>query len=238
MRERNAALHARALALFAKAPRPGEVKTRLIPVLGAEAAAKIAAAFVADSGENVVQAARRVNAVPFLFCAPPAAIDTMRAFVSNEMMIRPQSVGNLGTRLIAAHTTLIAEGFRDVCFVGADSPTMPRPYVDRAFLALDDGYDLALGPADDGGYYLIALRALHRSLFENIDWSTSRVYEQTVLHAQRLGLSFHALPTWYDVDDAASLSRLRRELCDRTLADGEGLAPRTRALLSSLGLLS
>ena len=91
---------------------------------------------------------------------------------------------------------------------------------------------MVLGGSDDGGYYLIGIKRLHHRLFQQIDWSTERVFEQTLERAREIGFRTELLPTWYDVDDAATLERLRREL---TAPSGTGYdAKHTRAYLRSL----
>ena len=95
---------------------------------------------------------------------------------------------------------------------------------------------MVLGGSDDGGYYLIGIKRLHHRLFEQIDWSTERVFEQTLERAREIGLRAELLPTWYDVDDAATLERLRRELAAPSGAgSGRGYdAKHTRAYLQTL----
>jgi glycosyltransferase A (GT-A) superfamily protein (DUF2064 family) len=92
-----------------------------------------------------------------------------------------------------------------------------------------------LGPSDDGGYYLIGLKKLHRQLFEGIDWSTERVLEQTIQRAHEINLPVHLLPTWYDVDDRATLSRLCQECFGANGRTSRGYpAPATRSFLDDL----
>ena len=112
---------------------------------------------------------------------------------------------------------------------------MPRAYVAAAFAALAAGTDAAIGPASDGGYYLIGLRSARPQLFERIDWSTSRVFAQTCERAAEHGIALATLPEWYDVDDVIGLARLRAELFDRQAPGVRGEpAPRTKAFLTSL----
>ena len=113
---------------------------------------------------------------------------------------------------------------------GADSPTLPALVIREAFAALTNGADMALGPAEDGGYYLLAARGVHPSLFYDMPWSTSGVASETLRRCRALGLRTHMLPVWYDIDDAASLASLRRDLRRPPMSTG----PQTRAALEAL----
>ena len=120
-----------------------------------------------------------------------------------------------------------------MCLIDSDSPTVAgEVYVQAIELLLVPGDRLVLGPAEDGGYYLIGMKRERPQLFERIDWSTERVLEQTKQRARELGLEVNLLPTGYDVDDAASLQRLRYELLlDKSSSD---VAPHTRKFLAQL----
>ena len=224
----------RAVVLFAKNPVSAAVKTRLVPPLSHVEAAELAAAFLADSSAGIVAVAAILRAKPCLFYDPPSAGDAIRRLVPVTLAMYPQIGYDLARRLTDAYDTLAREGISDVCFIGADSPTLPHAYVLAAFEALDSGSEIAIGPASDGGYYLIALRSAYPHLFERIDWSTSRVFAQTCERAAESGVTMRTLPEWYDVDDAIGLARLRAELLNpqAPLAHGEP-APRTKAFLAS-----
>jgi len=113
---------------------------------------------------------------------------------------------DLGERIHHAVATVLSRGFQRVITIGTDSPSMPAGFLDEAAEALGN-HDVVLGPAEDGGYYLIGLKAAHEALFREIDWSTEKVLAQTLKNARRLGLRTHLLPTWFDVDDVTSLRR-------------------------------
>jgi hypothetical protein len=102
------------------------------------------------------------------------------------------------------------EDYSHVLTIGTDSPSLPAEYLEQAATALST-HDLVLGPANDGGYYLIGLKSAPQELFTEIDWSTERVLQQTLQRAEQLRLSVHQLPVWYDVDDLATLQRFCRE---------------------------
>ena len=115
-----------------------------------------------------------------------------------------------------AATSLLAQGYGAVCLVNSDSPTLPTAFLEHAAAALArPGDRMVLGGADDGGYYLIGLKAPHARLFRDIAWSTDEVAAQTLARAATAGLDVVALPPWFDVDDAASLARLIEDLSGR-----------------------
>ena len=148
----------------------------------------------------------------------------------------PQRGEAFGERLAAATEDLFALGFASLCLINSDSPTVPDAAFSKAvdFLAGNDD-SVVLGPSDDGGYYLIGLKKFHRRLFERIDWSTKRVLEQTIDGARAIGVPVHLLPTWYDVDDRATLSRLCREFFTANGdAGSNSSAPATRGFLAEL----
>jgi glycosyltransferase A (GT-A) superfamily protein (DUF2064 family) len=123
-----------------------------------------------------------------------------------------------------------AEGFDRVVLIGSDNPTLPRGPLEAACVALDYA-DVSIGATVDGGYYLLATRQFHAALFEDIHWSTPRVYAQTVAQATRLQLHVEAVEPWFDVDDLADLERLQAELAQANLE----VAPNTRRALSAIG---
>ncbi len=225
----------RAIALFAKSPVASAVKTRLVPPLTQAEAAALASAFLEDSSVNLIDVAASLAAKACIFYDPPSARDAIRRLVPATTLLYPQVEGDLACRLSSAYDTLAREGLTDVCFIGADSPTLPRTYVAAAFTTLGAGTDAVVGPASDGGYYLIGLRSPRPQLFERIDWSTSRVFAQTCERAAEHGIALATLPEWYDVDDVVGLARLRAELIDSPPPGIRGEpAPRTKAFLLSL----
>lgn len=142
----------------------------------------------------------------------------------------PQPRASFGTRLSAALAAGLSRGGRAVV-IGMDSPTLPAQTVRLAFRALERA-DCVLGPARDGGYYLIGARvALPPTLFRAMPWSTSRVLRETLSRARAATIRVALLPEWYDIDDAPSLARLRRD------ARGLRRAAATRAALRALDLL-
>jgi uncharacterized protein len=222
-----------AIAIMAKAPRHGEVKTRLVPPLSSAEAAALGAAFLRDAAGNILAAAEAAPVDGWVAHSPPDAGDLFAVLLPPAISQLPSRRAGLGNSLVDAVGDLLALGYGAVCLVNADSPTLPTQYlIDAARILAKPGDRAVLGPAEDGGYYLIGLKRPHRHLFEEIAWSTDQVFRQTVARADEIGLVVTALPAWYDVDDVAALRRLAAELADP--AGAGDAAPHTREVLRRL----
>lgn len=227
-----------ALAVVAKAPRAGEVKTRLAPALTVGEAASLAGCLLADVAANVAEVAARTDAYGVLVFSPAGAEAAFEGLLPDGFGMLAQRGAGLGERLVNACEDLFARGCGALCLINADGPTLPPAYLERAVNALKlPGERIVLGPAEDGGYYLVGLSRPNPHLFDAIEWSTSSVLSQTLERAAAVGLEVEMLPAWYDVDDPASLRRLRDELFS-TRADAPHPsppyhAPHTRAFLAS-----
>jgi hypothetical protein len=196
-----------------KAPRSGEVKTRLVPPLRAEEASLLSACFVKDILANLLEVSESVPVDCFAAYSPPGSETLFRDFLPPQVRMLPPRSSGLANSLPDAVEDLVAGGYEGACLVNADSPTLPSSLLVDAITSLRaPGDRVVLGPASDGGYYLIGLKHPHRHLFHDIAWSTERVYQQTAERAVSIGLELVTLSAWYDVDDAASLSLLCREL--------------------------
>ena len=210
------------LAIVAKAPRAGDVKTRLCPPLSHVEAAALSAAFL----EDTVDLVRGCSGARGAFVFTPADREPYFAGLAPEFLRVAQQGPDLGARLQHAFAALFATGATAVIALGADTPTLPIAAIAEALRRLaDEQVDVVLGPSDDGGYYLIGLRCPQPSLFESIAWSTPAVCAQTMAAASAAGLTVAVLPAWFDVDTAADLERL-----DATLDEPGVHAPRSRAL--------
>jgi rSAM/selenodomain-associated transferase 1 len=210
-----------AIAVMAKAPVPGRCKTRLVPPLTHQEAAGMSAAFQRDITENLFLAARSADIVPYVAYAPAGAADLFegvlaagtRLVLADGSISAPDGVTGFGACLLHAVQTLLAAGHSSVCVVNSDSPTLPTGFLVQAARWLAEPGDRAvLGPADDGGYYLLGMKKPHANLFSDITWSTPRVAAETRGRALEQDIELRELPTWYDVDDAASLDRLCADL--------------------------
>jgi hypothetical protein len=200
------------LVVMAKEPRIGSVKTRLAAELGDAAALELYRAFLLDKVDQVRAVRGARAAVAF---APPDAAGRMRDLLGPDLELVPQRGADLGERLANVTKDLLAAGAPAVILVDSDTPTLPLELLEEAARAIASSeVDVVLGPASDGGYYLIGLRAARRELFEGVAWSTHRVLSQTLAAAEREGLRVHLLQSWYDVDEPADLDRLAAQLED------------------------
>jgi rSAM/selenodomain-associated transferase 1 len=221
-----------ALAVMTKAPRAGHVKTRLVPPLTSSEAARLNMSFLRDTADAIQQACES-TAIGIGVYTPIGSEAAYTGILPQRFQLLPQRGDDFGDRLAFAVEDLFRCGFGSVCLIDSDSPTVPADVYRQAVASLSrQGDRVVLGPADDGGYYLIGLKQDHRELFEGIDWSTERVFEQTRRRAQELNLQVALLPNGYDVDDRVSLNRL----CAELLGDGApaDLAPHTRQFLAEL----
>ncbi|HEX8490840.1 MAG TPA: TIGR04282 family arsenosugar biosynthesis glycosyltransferase [Chthoniobacterales bacterium] len=225
-----------ALAVMTKAPQAGKVKTRLTPPLSSEEAAALNTCFLRDTAAAIAKTAKDAPARGIAVYTPVGAEAAYAGILPAEFELVPQRGDAFGERLVFATEDLLQLGFDSLCLIDSDSPTVPPQAFAQAVDFLSQPSDsVVLGPSDDGGYYLIGLKNLHRQLFEGIDWSTERVLEQTIQRAREIGLPVHLLPTWYDVDDRATLNRLCQELFGANgNASGGQPAPASREFLQAL----
>jgi uncharacterized protein len=187
------------LIIFTRYPTPGKAKTRLIPALGAEGAA----ALQRQMAEHTLQQVRKLLALRLvsveIWFAEDGEQERMQDWLGRDWVYQPQSAGDLGDRLIYSFQSAFDQNMERVVIIGTDCPGLDAHGLAQAFQALE-GYDLVLGDALDGGYYLVASRRLHPELFIGIDWSTAVVRAQTIAIAERLGLTVAHLPLLSDVD--------------------------------------
>lgn len=228
-----------AVAIMAKASVAGTVKTRLVPPLTYQEAAELNTCCLADVATNIATAAARVPIQGFAAYHPLGAEDFFASLLPQSFRLLPPREPTIGRSLFHAARDLLAAGYRSVCLVNADSPTLPTEILVEAVGRLcQPGDRVVLGPAVDGGYYLIGLKKFQPRLFEAIDWSTERVYRQTLARAGEIGLPVAVLPEWYDVDEPATLAVLAREILRGPHMAGVGrygyAAPRTTAFLRKL----
>ena len=231
-----------AIAVMAKAPQAGRVKTRLIAALTPDAAMAMSRAFLRDITGNLALAALGAPIDPFIAFAPAGSEQLFNGLLAAGTQLvladgtgeMPPAVQGFGRCLLHAMRELFDRGYGAVCVLNSDSPTLPTVYLQQAAsLLLAPGKRAVLGPAEDGGYYLLGLRSPEAALFSDITWSTGSVAAETRQRAEAAGLPMELLPSWYDVDDPPSLRRLSEELA----APGIGYAaPASRAQLAGLAL--
>ncbi len=210
------------VAVFAKPPRSGEVKTRLAAALGPGVAATMARAFFDDTWRSLgeLPRARRVLA---------STSDDLAPFGLSEAEVWPQGDGDLGARLERiASRALAASPW--ILEVGSDSPGLPLSALEEAREALSR-HDAVLGPAEDGGFYVIGFRRVEAGLLRGLPWSAPTTFAETRARLLERGLTVATIRRWFDVDDVEGLRRLSRSLHAGTL-----LAPSTASALKSLRL--
>jgi rSAM/selenodomain-associated transferase 1 len=226
------------IAVMAKASLPGKTKTRLVPPLTFEEAAAFNTAFLQDVAANIAGAAQEASIACYMAYGPPGATAFFQSHFSPVIGLIESWHPNFGDCLFVAIDQVLARGHASAVVLNSDSPTLPTALlVEAARVLAQPGDRAVMGPSNDGGYYLLGLKAPHRRLFEDVAWSTEQVAQQTRERAAEIGLDMHVLPEWYDVDDVASLQALCGEMIDgRAFSASLRTAPgvHTAALLGSL----
>lgn len=214
---------------MAKAPIPGQVKTRLAPLLGPTAAAELYRCFLDDTLATVGQIS---DAATCVICPNEDHRRALERIVPPDAAVIAQPRPGLMAGLAWSFSALIASGARKVLLIDADSPTLPADLLGDALEQLD-GVDVSIGPCPDGGYYLVGARRDCPGLFDGVAASTSGTFQQTIDRARALGLSTNLLPAWLDVDTADDFHALLTHL-----ADTKGGAPKTRSWLTRKGWIA
>lgn len=190
--------------IMAKAPIPGEVKTRLTPVLSPEGAAELSRCFFLDT----LELAQSMPDCEVVLAYSPD--DLLEVFPMGGLKVDEcisQGEGDLGQRMRHVFDTLFDLGYTKVILVGTDLPTVPLRYLQEAFSYLDY-HPVVLGPSLDGGYYLIGLQSMIPEIFEGIDWGTNQVFSQTIEQMECVKVEWARLLPWYDVDTLEDLDFL------------------------------
>lgn len=203
-----------ALLLFARAPRPGEVKTRLWPRLGPDRAAALYRAFLEDAGRVYARPSRWTS----VLCADPDPASPLFDPCFPEPWVRTaQGPGDLGRRLVAAFAGAFRSGAPSAVAVGSDHPALPLARIEEMFALLAGGAGATLVPAEDGGYCAIGLAAGAplEAIFPGVPWSTPAVLAETIARLEAAGVRPRLLEAAYDVDRPEDLDRLRRDLDER-----------------------
>jgi rSAM/selenodomain-associated transferase 1 len=209
---------------MAKASIPGRTKTRLVPPLTFEEAAQYNTAFLRDVADNILTASTRASIAGYVAYSPAHSRPFFEATLHCAVALIEACYPNFGDCLACAIVRLLGRGHRAAVVLNSDSPTLPTSLlVETAEVLARPGDRVVLGPALDGGYYLLGVKAEHHHLFQDIAWSTEHVAHQTLERARELDLPVHVLPKWYDVDDIAGLKMLQAELFE-----GRSFAPELR----------
>jgi rSAM/selenodomain-associated transferase 1 len=211
----------RVLVIMAKAPRPGEVKTRLASSLSSEAVT----AFYRCLLDDTLALARSLDDVEVAIMCPESDVNELAKLAGSQVSIVAQKGEGLAAGLTSVFAHFTKSRQRRTIAFNSDSPHLPRSVLEDAFETLST-HDLVVGPTHDGGYYLVGAKTPHRSLFASDGMSTSSALEKLLSHARALGLSVGFAAPFYDIDVADDLSRLAEEL-----RLGPARAPRTAAWL-------
>jgi uncharacterized protein len=224
-----------AIGIICKAPQPGRAKTRLATAIGGVAASELSACFLRDVAAAIDAVPEALGRRGYGVYAPAGVEHIMRELLPATFGLLLQVGDDLGDVLFGAARDLLIDGHDCVLLVNGDSPTLPASFLVQAIETLrEPGDRMVLGPASDGGYYLIGLKCPHRQLFTQIAWGTETVARSTRERAAEIGLAMELLPEWYDIDDIETLGWLKDELAgNSTRFRGGGLAPASRAFLKA-----
>ncbi len=216
----------RALVLLAKEPTPGRVKTRLAAETSADWAAAVARACLLD----LIDRLSCIDVHRVLAYSPSEARPYFDTVAGNRFSLIAQTKGDLGQRMQSVIDQQIAEGAEQTVLLGADSPTVPLPFIEEAFRRLEE-VDLVLGPAMDGGYYLIGCHRNVPPVFQGVPWSTSRVLAETVARLGSTSDRLALLPPWYDVDTQSDWNMLVGHIAALRRAGVDPDVPHLEALI-------
>jgi len=204
------ATHANAVAVMAKAPTAGQVKTRLLPALTAQAAADLSRALLVDQLNQL----QELDGTDFyLVFTPSEARSLMTEMAPPCFCLLPQNGGDLGARMAAVFATLAQMGRKNIVLIGGDLPPVPLRYFAEAYAFLESSSRrVVLGPSRDGGYYLVGANQSIPEIFQGMGWSHSQVLAQTLDKLARLRIDYHLLPPWFDIDTPDDLRYLESVL--------------------------
>lgn len=215
------------LGIVAKQPLLGTVKTRLARTTSPEFACCVAEAFLEDSLDRL----EAVEATRVIVYAPADAADYFAQMSKGRYELMVQTEGDLGDRLRGFFACARQQGYVRMVAIGTDSPTLPVEYVAQAFRLLDT-HDVVIGPACDGGYYLVGTGTKDVDLFRDIPWSTPGVLTETLRRVSQASATFALLPPWYDVDTADDWAMLRGHVRAMRLAGIDPRVPRVERLMN------
>ncbi len=215
------------LIIFAKNPIPGKVKTRVTPHITPTDAAELYKAFIVDIVSNtlILKCDRIVIAY-----TPLNAETSFHEICGQSINYIPQEGYDLGERMKNAFRYTFDKGSKRTVIIGTDSPTLPLSYIRKAFSVLEK-VPITIGPTFDGGYYLVGLSEQNNDIFDGVEWSTSRVFSQTLTRIKALNKQFYLLPPWYDVDTPEDLKFLRSHILAMKLSGASDIPMSTMQFL-------
>ena len=196
------------LIIIAKEPQIGTTKTRLSPPLELSQAAALFEAMLDDTIDLVSS----LNGIDLAVAVtPPESVGYFERKTPPGTIFIPVTCIDIGDCLKQVFEELFSRGYPKVIAFNSDGPSLPKAYIRKAIQLLDEN-DVVFGPSDDGGYYLVGLNEIQAELFNDIQWSTAQVMEQSLARAEIANLRVALLPEWYDVDTAGDLRRLLEEI--------------------------
>ncbi|MBL7996366.1 TIGR04282 family arsenosugar biosynthesis glycosyltransferase [bacterium] len=212
----------RALIVFAKKPEAEKVKTRLVPPLTFDEAKELYICFLKDALVQYCRLASDLQFRIFLMITPENAVGYFTEFINtipeirdskSEINLIVQKGSNLGERILHAFDTVFSCKYTQPVVIGTDHPTLPDEYLASAFDEMDQSEtDCVIGPSEDGGYYLLGLKAIQKKYFTGVEWSTEKALAQTVKNLINDKKTVKFLPMWYDIDDYTGLNKMVDEL--------------------------
>lgn len=208
------------LTIFVKYPQEGFVKTRLAREIGKENANELYRLFV----ETILARIKDKNFTRVIFYAPISKRNEIKRWLGDDLVLYPQRGKDLGKRLSNAFNYSFKSGAKRAVVIGTDSPTLNKKLILDAFKKLKDT-QCVLGPAFDGGYYLVGLTSFHEEIFQHIDWSSDNVFNQTLGRIKKLRISFSLLDKELDIDNIDDLRNFCLRLPEIHKREPAGLAP-------------
>ena len=220
------------IIMFAKAPVPGRVKTRLQPPLTPEEAAALHRCFLLDQAGRILVGAQRAGLAARVSAAGDHDHEAFQAIAAMGIPIAPQGGDGLGDRMARAIEEGLAEGYQTVTLIGSDSPTLPLPLLQEAIGRLGEA-DAALGPSFDGGFTSISARRPLPALRSGVPWSSEETLSATIQALRADEVVVEQVGFWYDVDDVQGVTFLKHHLLGALGPQAERIAPRTAAWLKA-----
>ena len=193
------------ILFFIKYPEPGSVKTRLAESIGSEEAAQIYRNFILDHLTKL-----KMAQLPVRICFyPEEKLEILKGWLGHGYEYNPQTGADLGERMVAAFQEAFSDGQRRAILMGSDSPDLPQSFLEESLTVLNT-HDAVIGPAMDGGYYLIGFRneTFLPEAFEGIDWDTESVFRKTLSLLKEHKRRVYVLPVWNDIDTMEDLRQL------------------------------